>query len=186
VLFRSEVRQLTYLLNQELQPSFMTDGRLIFTAEKREPDFHMLAGRRQNLDGSDYHPLFAQRDSVGYRSATEIVELFDRNLAFVAAPIDARDGAGRIAIVNRSIGPDQDDRDPGDRFYIHSQRFPVGTGVWRSPYPLPSGRLLVSCDRGASDPTAGGFDFDLCEIDPDTGAIRTLGGAAGRADVEAV
>ncbi|MCZ7683946.1 MAG: hypothetical protein M5U28_36335 [Sandaracinaceae bacterium] len=164
----------------------MTDGRLIFTSEKREPDFHMLAGRRQNLDGSDYHPLFAQRDSVGYRSATEIVELLDRNLAIVAAPLDARDGAGRIVIVNRSIGPDQDDRPAGDRFYIASQRIPVASGAWRSPHPLPSGRLLVSCDRGASDLTAGGFDFDLCELDPDTGAVRDLGGAAGRADVEAV
>lgn len=186
VLEGSAVRQLTYLLNQEMQPAFMTDGRLIFTSEKREPDFHMLAGRRQNLDGSDYHPLFAQRDSVGYRSATEIVELLDRNLAIVAAPLDARDGAGRIVIVNRSIGPDQDDRAPGDRFYIASQRVPVRSGAWRSPYPLPSGRLLVSCDRGASDLTAGGFDFDLCELDPDTGAVRNLGGAAGRADVEAV
>lgn len=186
VLEDGEVRQLTYLLNQEMQPSFMTDGRLVFTAEKREPDFHMLAGRRQNLDGSDYHPLFAQRESVGYRSATEIVELFDRNLAIVSAPLDAADGAGRIVIVNRSIGPDQDDRPAGDRLYIASQRFPVGSGAYRSPHPLPSGRLLVSCDRDASDLTAGGFDFDLCELDPDTGRVRDLGGAAGRADVEAV
>ena len=185
-------RQLTYLLNQEIQPSLMTDGRLIFTTEKREPDFHMLAGRRQNLDGGDYHPLFAQRESVGYRSATEIIESLDRNFVLVAAPIDAADGAGTIVIVNRSIGPDQDDRAPGDRNYIASQRFPVrgafggGAGAYRSPSPLPSGRLLVACDRGATDLTSGGYDFDLCELDPDSGRLRDLGGAAGRADIEAV
>ncbi|HEY8427849.1 MAG TPA: hypothetical protein VIL20_05720, partial [Sandaracinaceae bacterium] len=60
------------------------------------------------------------------------------------------------------------------------------TGVWRSPHPLPSGRILASCDRAASDPTAGGFDFDLCELDPHTGAVRSLGGVPGRADVEPV
>ncbi len=188
----SEVRQMTYLLNQEIQPSFMTDGRLIFTSEKREPDFHQLAGRRQNLDGADYHPLFAQRDSVGYHSATEIVELFNRDLAIVAAPVDAADGAGAIVIANRSIGPDQDDRDPHDRFYIHSQRFPVqsafdgGAGAYRSPAALPSGRILLSCDQTARDLTSGGYDFQICELDPHTGRVRVLGGASGMADIEPV
>ncbi|MCB9593565.1 MAG: PD40 domain-containing protein [Sandaracinaceae bacterium] len=182
-----EVRQLTFLLNQEMQPSFMSDGRIIFTAEKREPGFHQLAGRRQNLDGGDYHPLFAQRGSVGYGMATEIVEMFDRNLAIVAAPLDAADGAGMIAIANRSIGPDQSEPRPdGDNFYIGSQRFVTSRGAWRSPYPLPSGRLLVSCDQGAGSLQAGGFDFQLCELDVDSGAVREIGGAAGRADIEAV
>ncbi|MGF1466495.1 MAG: TolB family protein [Sandaracinaceae bacterium] len=186
------VRQLTFLLNQELMPALMTDGRLIFTTEKRQPDFFQLAGRRINLDGGDYHPLFAQRNSVGYERATEFVELYNRNLAFVAAPADAADGAGAIVIVNRSIGPDQANRDPNDRYYIASTRIPIpgafggGTGVYRSPAALPSGRLLVACDRGADDLTAGSYDFDLCELDPDTGALRELGGAAGLADIEAV
>ena len=39
------LRQLTFLLNQELMPSFMADGRLILTAEKRAPEFYQLAGR---------------------------------------------------------------------------------------------------------------------------------------------
>ena len=106
-------------------PSFMRDGRLIFTAEKRAPDFHQLAGRRMNLDGGDYHPLFAQRPSIGFASATEIVELPDRNFAMVAAPLGASDGGGTIAIVNRSIGPDQDDRNAADRAYIHSLTTPA-------------------------------------------------------------
>ncbi len=187
VLEGGGVRQLTYLLNQEMQPSFMTDGRVIFTAEKREPGFHQLAGRRQNLDGGDYHPLFAQRGSVGYGMATEIVEMLDRNLAIVASPLDAADGAGQIVIVNRSIGPDQSDpRPPGDNYYISSQRVPVAAGAWRSPYPLPTGRLLVSCDQAAPSLQRGSFDYQLCELNVDSGAVREIGGAAGRADVEAV
>ncbi|MGH7270038.1 MAG: hypothetical protein ACREJ3_06365, partial [Polyangiaceae bacterium] len=57
------VRQLTWQLNMEREPNFMQDGRLIFTSEKREPGFYQLALRRQNLDGGDYHPLYAQRAS---------------------------------------------------------------------------------------------------------------------------
>ncbi len=169
------IRQLTYLLDHELAPSFMADGRLIFTAQKRGEGFHQLAGRRQNLDGGDYHPLFAQRPSIGFESATEIVELANRDLALVAAPLSARDGGGAIAVVNRSIGPDQDDRDPGDRAYIHSLTTPAagafggGSGVFRSPAPLPSGRLIASCDLTASDLSAASPHYGLCELDP-TGA----------------
>ena len=185
------VRQLTFLLNQELAPAFMADGRVIFTTEKREPDFHQLAARRQNIDGGDYHPLFAQRNTVGFDSATEVIELQNRNLAIVAGSMDNADGAGTIAVINRSIGPDQDDRDAGDRFYIHSMTFPAPgafggmSGAFRSPAALPSHRFLASCDPSATDLSAGPFAFQLCEIDPATGTVRTVGGDAGRANVDA-
>lgn len=189
---KKELRQLTFLLNQELQPSFMADGRVIFSTEKREPGFFQLAGRRQNLDGGDYHPLFAQRASAGFELATEIVELPCKNLAIVAAPFGAKDGAGTIAIVNRSIGPDQDDRDPNDRFYLHSLSFPKpgafdgASGAFRSPAPLPSSWLVVSCDEAATSLKKGSFDFDLCALDPLTGKLAYLTGEAERAEIEAV
>jgi len=186
------VRELTFLSNQELAPSFMADGRLIYSAEKRAPDFFQLAGRRQNLDGGDYHPLFAQRASVGFELATEIVELADRNLALVAAPARAVEGAGTIAIVNRSIGPDQSDRDPADRLFLHSLSFPAPgafdgqSGAYRSPAALPSRWLVASCDPAARDLGAGNFDFDLCALDPVRGEVVRLGGVGGRAEIEAV
>ncbi len=202
VLESGSVRQLTFLLNQELAPSFMNDGRLIFTAEKREPDFHQLALRRQNLDGGDYHPLFAQRGSVGFDFATEVVELANRNLAFVAAPRTAQDGAGSIVVVNRSIGPDQADRPDDDRAYVHSMflaargSFPAIPGVpegptvmgtFRSPAAVPGGRFVASCDLdGAAD--AAQHQWQLCEIDPATGYVELLGagGVAGQSNVESV
>jgi hypothetical protein len=186
------IRQLTYLLNQELAPNFMADGRLMFSTEKRAQDFFQLALRRQNLDGGDYHPLFAQRSSIGFELATEVVELPNRNFAFIAAPAGARDGAGTLAVLNRSIGPDQDDRDPGDAFYMHSLALPVpgafdgGEGAYRSPAVLPSSFVVVSCDTAARDLKRGDFDFDLCALSPETGESFLLGGEAGRAEVEAV
>jgi hypothetical protein len=185
------VRQLTFLLNQELAPSFMADGRLIFTAEKRGQAFHQFATRRINLDGGDYHPLIAQRASSGFESATEVVELPNKNLAFVGANLGAADGGGTIVVVNRSIGPDQDDRDPGDRSYVHALSEPVpgalggATGVYRSPWPLPTGRLLVACDLTASD-LAGGHHYGLCELDAALGGTpRVLWSDASKSVVAA-
>jgi hypothetical protein len=106
--------------------------------------------------------------------------------------MDAADGAGAIGIVNRSLGPDQDDRDPADRTYLSSLRFPAPgalggmDGVFRSPARLPHGKLLVSCDLDATNLMAGPFDFDLCHVDPDSGVVVSVGGTPGRADVEAV
>ena len=80
---KTRVRQLTWQLNMERLPSFMQDGRLVFTTEKRAPGFYQLALRRQNLDGGDYHPLFAQRGSIGYQQATYVVELADKNFAAI-------------------------------------------------------------------------------------------------------
>jgi hypothetical protein len=174
------LRQLTFLSNQELAPSFLTDGRVIFTAEKRGLDFHQFATRRENLDGGDYHPLIAQRPSVGFASGTEVVELPNGTLALVTSGLDAVDGGGSIAVVNRSIGPDQDDRDPADRSYIHSISAPVpgafggDSGVYRSPAALPSGRLLVSCDLSASDPAQGPHHYGLCEMDPALGGTPLM------------
>ncbi|HEX6240556.1 MAG TPA: hypothetical protein VFZ61_06665, partial [Polyangiales bacterium] len=79
-----------------------------------------------------------------------------------------------------------------DPFYIHSLSFPDPgafggeSGVYRSPTPLPSRWLAVSCDEGARDLTRGSFDFDLCAVWPETGASLRLGGEAGRAEIEAV
>jgi hypothetical protein len=181
------LRQLTFLSNQELAPSFMSDGRVIFTAEKRALDFHQFALRRQNLDGGDYHPLIAQRPSIGFASATEVVELTNRNFAAVTANLDAVDGGGNIVIVNRSIGPDQSDRDPADRAYVHSvSAFGELGGVYRSPAPLPSGRILAACDLAGGDPAVGPHHYALCELDPAGAEPRVLWSDPARVAVEAI
>ena len=184
------IRQLTWLPDQELAPSLMGDGHVIYTGERRGRDFHQLGLRRHLLDGGDYHPLYASRDSLGLESATEVVELIDGRFAFVGAALDTPDGAGAIVIFDRSIGPDQSDRAPDDRAYLHSMRVALagpgmgGAQAFRSPTPLVTGRLVVSCDlrAGASAP----YDFDLCELEPRDGSVRPILATPGRAEVEAV
>ncbi|HEX6274243.1 MAG TPA: hypothetical protein VFZ53_14480 [Polyangiaceae bacterium] len=190
------IRQLTFLLNQELLPSFMRDGRLIFTNEKRAPDFYQLAGRRMNLDGGDYHPLFGQRSTIDYNQLTGVVELADKNLAMILSDKGAWHGAGALAIVNRSLGVDATSTDPADylvdqsligrpptEFFQESLTIldPAATGkldstrgAYRDPSPLPDGRLLVAYAPNVT--SLGSFvgKFEIVAVDPVTGVRAPL------------
>jgi hypothetical protein len=193
ILEGDNIRQLTFLLNAELAPSFMLDGRLMYTAEKRAPGFYQLAARRQNLDGGDYHPLFAQRKSVGFEQLTEVAELADRNFVGIFSDKGALAGAGAVGVINRSLGPDQAARDPSDRFYLKSLHLPDGaangkpmsTGAYRSPSPLPTHGFLASYSAG--NPYAFDGGFDLVQVDAREGTRTVLATRpAGRSIVEAV
>lgn len=210
---QTNVRQLTYLLNMERQPTFMNDGRVIFPAEKRAPDFYQVALRRINLDGGDYHPLYAQRGSIGYPEATQVVELADKDFAAIFSDPTTPHGGGVLAIFNRSIGLDFRSTnaadypiDPGvldpaqlqspdPAFFLRSLRFPDGasnarpgapsSGLYASPAALPDRQLLVSFGAAAD---AGSFngDYDVYVLDPSTGAKTKLFGDATSAEVDAV
>ncbi len=196
------VRQLTWQLNMERMPSFMQDGRLVFTAEKREPNFYQLALRRQNLDGGDYHPLFAQRPTIGASQATYAVELADKNFATILSDATAQHGAGSLALFNRSIGLDFTSANPQDYlvdptvimpsspsapeadFFLNSLQILGMDGSYTSPSALPDGNVLVSYGVGA--PATFGGDYDVYVVNPVTGAKTKLLGDAGTAEVEAV
>ncbi len=196
------VRQLSWQLNMERMPNFMQDGRLVFTTEKREPGFYQLALRRENLDGSDYHPLYAQRASIGYTQATGVVELAQKNFATIFSNQTALHGAGSLAVFNRSIGVDFSSTNPKDYlvdptviqsgspsapetdFFLHSLDV-VGTdGSYTSPAALPDGKILVS--YGAGSPDSFGGDYDVYVFDAATGTKTKVLGAAGTAEVDAV
>lgn len=196
VLEGTRVRQLTFLLNQELGPSFMRDGRVIMTTEKRQPGFYQLAGRRINLDGGDYHPLFGQRGTIGFDQFTDVVELSDKNLAAILSERGAAHGAGALALVNRSLGIDQLSeteadyvQDPGAMTYpnftfyqraVHildpaaTGRLAGTQGAYRNPSPLPDGNLLVSYAANvvALEDFSGNFDIVL--VDTATGQRTPL------------
>jgi hypothetical protein len=198
----TRLRQLTWQLNMERLPSFMQDGRLVFTTEKRAPGFYQLALRRQNLDGGDYHPLFAQRGSIGYSQATYVVELADKNFATIFSNQNAQHGAGALAVFNRSLGVDFQSTNPTDypvdptvitpnaaaapedTFFKHSLTVVATDGAYTSPATLPDGKMLVSF--GSGDPATFGGDYDLYVLDPTSGAKTKLLGVAGTAEVEAV
>lgn len=198
----NHVRQLTWQLDTERLPSFMQDGRLIFTSEKREPNFYQLALRRQNLDGSDYHPLYAQRGSIGYPQATYVTELSHKDFAAIFSDAGAQHGAGALVVFNRSIGIDFTSTNKADYlvdptviapgsassvesdFFLHSLSVLASDGSYTSPATLPDSKILVSFGAGAPDSFGG--DYDVYVFDPATGTKTKLLGNAGTAEVEAV
>ena len=199
---KMRVRQLTWQLNMERLPSFMQDGRLVFTTEKRAPGFYQLALRRQNLDGGDYHPLYAQRGTLGYEQATYVTELADKNFAAIFSSPGAVHGAGALGVFNRSIGVDFQSTTAADytvdpsvitptsaaapesTFFKHSLSIVATDGAYTSPSPLPDGKMLVSF--GSGKPASFGGDYDLYVLDPTTGAKTKLLGNVGTAEIEAV
>jgi hypothetical protein len=199
VLEDGKIRQLTFMLNQDLTPSFMSNGQLVFVKEKRTPGFYQLAGRRINLDGGDYHPLFGQRGSIGANQLTDLVQLSDHNFAAIFSDRGAKHGAGTVAIINRSLGPDTISQDPGQYpldpeainkvspvFFQHSVSFPdpnarsglgAGTqGAYRNPSALPNAQMLVSYAANVVDLASVNGNFDVVMLDPVSGQRTPLPG----------
>ena len=194
--------QMTWLLNSEVAPAFMQDGRLSFTAEKATPDFYQLSGRRMNWDRTDYHPLLAQRaqstdtfttdlhPSVDYQQATEIREGLDRNFLIILSDPPAKGAGGALATFNRSIGPFQADRT--EITFLRSLVIvdPKATGragtvgVYRSPFSLPNGEILASYDANVTDPTTAIPKYDLVAVAAD-GTRRLLASDPSLSYVEA-
>lgn len=176
----SQFEQMTYLNGSELFPAMMHNGQLSLTTEKATTELYQLAGRRINWDLTDYHPLLAQRETVGFRQATFIREGLDRNFFLIGSDPEAWFSAGSLVSFNRSLGPFEIDRmdEPG---YVPAVRFvdPAAAqagqgparGAYRAPYPSPDGRILVSHAGGMIDLTdrEAAVDFDLVLLDPVTG-----------------
>jgi hypothetical protein len=206
------VRQLTFQLNLERYPTFMADGRIIFVAEKRMPNFYELALRRINVDGGDYHPLYSQRATIGYTQAMYPFELTDKDFATIFSDRGAPHAGGALAVFNRSIGvdftstnapdylidqsvaPPGGPNQPDPAFFIHSLHLvdpsapgrlgQPTTGVYTSPAPLPSTKFLVSFGA-AADPQTFDGNYDIYQFDPIAGTKKLLIGTAA-AELEAV
>jgi hypothetical protein len=203
----SSPQQMTFLLNAELSPAFMQDGRVSFTAEKATPDFYQLSGRRMNWDLTDYHPLLAQRaqststfdknllPSVGYQEATEIREGLDRNFVLILSNEKSQGGGGALATFNRSIGPFEADRD--DVTFVKSMVIvdpaaaPAadGTtaGAYRSPFSLPNGEIMASYDGSVTNIITGPAPphYGLVAVSTLDGTHRTLASDGTLSYVEA-
>lgn len=196
-------QQMTFLLNAELGPALMQDGRVTFTAEKATPDFYQLSGRRINWDLTDYHPLLAQRaqstdtfsadlrPSVGYQQATEIREGLDRNFLVILSDATAKGAGGALATFNRSVGPFEADRNEVTflKSLIIVDRAATGrdgtTGVYRSPFSLPNGEILASYAANVRNPTADVPKYDLVAVNERTGGRRPLSSDPALSYVEA-
>ena len=186
----SALAQMTFLNGSELFPAVMQNGQITMTTEKATSSFYQLAGRRINWDLTDYHPLLAQRETIGFEQGTFIREGLDRNFMLILSNPGAWFSGGALAIFNRSIGPFEFDRE-FEEGYVPAVTFPdpaarnagatAATGAYRSPFPSPDGQLLVSYAGGSIDLTNqnANVDYDLVLLDPVTGTRTMVAGGAG-------
>jgi hypothetical protein len=186
----TDLGQMTFLNGAELRPSMMHNGQITMTTEKATAEFYQLAGRRINWDLTDYHPLLAQRQTIGFGQATFITEAPDRNFVMILSDPAARFAGGALVTFNRSLGPFEFER-VGEPGYAPALRFvdPAAanagkgpaTGAYRSPATAPDGQILVSYAAGSLDLTNAGaaVDYDLVLLDPVTGVQTPVAGGAG-------
>jgi hypothetical protein len=206
----SDVQRMTFLTNSELAPQFMREGRVTMTTEKVSAGFYQLSGRRLNWDLTDYHPLLAQRaespygdpddpevtrPSIGYQQATEVRESSDGDFLLILSDPGVVAGAGTLALFNRSVGPFEAGRD--DPGFLPSVIIPdrratgrageTTDGAYRSPFPLPDGRIMASYAAYEGDlAAAGALAFELVAVNPRDGTREVLLASAGVSLVEGV
>jgi hypothetical protein len=183
--------QLTYLLNMERHPSFMVDGRVIFTTEKREPNFYELALRRQNLDTGDYHPLYAQRGSIGYYQADQVVEMGDKSFAAIfstclpgkggTSPTCPLHGGGVLGTFNRSIGVDYTSDNPAD-YPIDPKAAPGGADAVEPSFFLHSLRVPPLVSEYGTSGTPGQSGYIFTTPSPIPGGSILVSRSAAKAD----
>lgn len=193
----SGTEQMTFLNGSEMSPAMMRNGKVTMTTEKATSAMYQLSGRRINWDLTDYHPLLAQRETIGFRQATEIREALDGDFWFILSDPGARFMGGTLAALNRSIGPFEYGRD--DPSFLASVEFldpanelagaATAEGAYRSPFPAPDGRVLVSYAAGSIDLRDAGaaVDYDLVLFDRPTRTRQIVaGGGDGRFQVDGV
>lgn len=193
----SEAEQMTFLNGSELSPAMMRSGKLSMTTEKATEGFYQLSGRRINWDLTDYHPLLAQRETIGFRQATEIREAIDGDFWFILSDPNSWFAGGTMTVLNRSIGPFEYGRN--DPTFLQSIDFvdPANelagaaraTGAYRSPFPAPDGQILVSYASGDLDLTDKNapVDYDLVIFDRVSKTrVVVAGGDDGRFQIEGI
>jgi hypothetical protein len=127
--------------------------------------------------------------SVDYSQATEIREGVDRNFVLIFSDQGTTGAGGTLATFNRSIGPFEADRTDVQFLKAVTIVDPAATGragatagAYRSPFPLPDGRILVSYAPDISDlSSAAQARYDLVIIDPATAQRAPVSAFSGGA-----
>jgi len=174
----SELRRLSHLSGAELMPRATHTGEVTYAVEKAAPGFYQVSTNavRAN-DGTGYRPHLGQRPNIGYSQAVEAREMSDLRTVFIASDTGTYFGGGTLAVHDPALGLEE----PTflDLGFLHPITFldpdaaarpgESGTGTYRSPTPLPDGRILVAyspevVDLG--DPGAT-LDYALWIVDPE-------------------
>lgn len=142
-------RRSTFNLLSDFSPTVLSDGRILFTS--RQP------GGRDKYTYGKYPLLVTNWDGTGINLfyggeggpllKTMASESPDRTLIFVESDGETFDGSGQMAQISFK------------RPLRSREVLSKGGGLYRSPHPLPDGRMLVSFTSGKESRGIYLFDF---------------------------
>ena len=171
-------QRLSYLNGAELAPRLLRTREVIYGVEKAAADFYQISTRAIRLDdGGGYLPRLGQRPAMGYGQVTEMRELVDFRAAYISSDPGTYFAGGTLGVHDITLGleelafTDVSFFHPTDVIDAGAAARPgvTGTGAYRSPTPLPDGRVLVAYSPGSVDlgnPNAS-VDYGLWVVDPD-------------------
>ncbi len=171
-------QKLSYLNGAEFAPRLQRTRELMYAVEKAAPDFYQISTRALRLDdGGGYRPQLGQRPKMGYGQVTEMRELVDFRTVYIASDPGTYFGGGTLGVQDLTLGleelsyTDVGFPHPTDVVDPSAAARPgtPGTGVYRSPTPLPDGRILVAYSPGSVDigDKNASVDYGLWVVDPD-------------------
>jgi len=172
-----EPRRVSYLSGAEFAPWLLHSREIVYAVEKAAPDFYQISTRAIRLDdGGGYRPELGQRPTMGFGQVTEVHELVDFRTAFIGSDPGSWFGGGTLGVQDLTLGLEELDFQ-GDGFMhpVHvldpgaaARPGEPGTGVYRSPAPLPDGRILVAYSPGTVDlgDRNAHVDYGLWVVDP--------------------
>jgi len=170
-------QRLSYLSGAELAPRLLHSREVIYGVEKAAPDFYQISTRAIRLDdGGGYRPQLGQRPKMGYGQVTEMRELVDFRTVWIGSNPGTYFAGGTLGIQDLTLGLEELSF---DNSFLHPVTIldpeaaaspgDPGTGAYRSPTPLPDGRILTAYSPGVvdlGDPSAD-VDYGLWVVDPD-------------------
>lgn len=151
------VWRVTFNLSHDFSPTVLSDGRILFSSWQHHGIRHfphgMIALMTINWAGTGLNLFYGNHQ--GETVKTMPCEMPDRTLVFVESDGSSRDGGGRLARVSFKRP-------------LHSHEILSRDAGWyKTPYPFPDGRLVVSYTPG--DESYGVYFFDC-----DTGTVGRM------------
>lgn len=131
----------TYSPESEFSPTVLQDGRVLFSSRQRS----YVALMTITWAGDNLNPFYGAHEGPIIKAMA--CEMPNRTVVFVESEGETPDGGGRLARVSL-------------RRPLHShEELSKGGGRYRTPHPLPDGRLLVAYTPGTE--SYGIYIFDM-------------------------
>lgn len=130
--------RVTFNLSDAFSPWVLRDGRVLFTSWQHHGNRYypdgVFALMTVNWAGTGLNPFYGNHEQPLVK--TMACELPNRTVVFVESDGSTCDGGGHLAMVSLKRP-------------LHSRKLlSKGKGRYRSPYPLPGGRMIVAYSRG--------------------------------------